>query len=259
MKTSYLALAIVTASFAAQSQSLLDNFNGSTVDSSIWNVVLPFSQSQVSESGGYFTTTGRGTLETVAGFNSPYTVSGAVTLNSSLEHFSVTLRSDLQPGYQSTDGRQYYELTGLKAVFSMDGGEISLQEFTPTSATILADVSYSLSVGQTYDFSITDTGSSISLAVNGSDLLSATTGYSTGDQIAFQSREFNDTSSSLDFVEIAAVPEPSSLAMVAVGLVGLFGFRRLTVWSNKSPTAVGACSSAVAVHVASRRWLSFFR
>ena len=30
---------------------------------------------------------------------------------------------------------------------------------------------------------------------------------------------------------------------------------------NKSPepTAVGACSSAIAVHVASRRWLSFFR
>jgi hypothetical protein len=33
------------------------------------------------------------------------------------------------------------------------------------------------------------------------------------------------------------------------------------VWPNKSPepTAVGACRSAVAVHVASRRWLSFFR
>jgi hypothetical protein len=31
--------------------------------------------------------------------------------------------------------------------------------------------------------------------------------------------------------------------------------------SNKSPepTAVGACRSAVAVHVASRRWLSFLR
>jgi hypothetical protein len=30
---------------------------------------------------------------------------------------------------------------------------------------------------------------------------------------------------------------------------------------NKSPepTAVGAVSSAIAVHVASRRWLSFFR
>jgi len=35
----------------------------------------------------------------------------------------------------------------------------------------------------------------------------------------------------------------------------------LTVPPNKSPepTAVGACSSAIAVHVASRRWLSFLR
>ena len=33
------------------------------------------------------------------------------------------------------------------------------------------------------------------------------------------------------------------------------------LWSNKSPepTAVGAVSSAVAVHAASRRWLSFVR
>jgi hypothetical protein len=27
---------------------------------------------------------------------------------------------------------------------------------------------------------------------------------------------------------------------------------------SPEPTAVGACSSAIAVHVASRRWLSFF-
>ena len=35
----------------------------------------------------------------------------------------------------------------------------------------------------------------------------------------------------------------------------------LTMWPNKSPepTAVGAVSSAIAVHVTSRRWLSFFR
>jgi hypothetical protein len=35
----------------------------------------------------------------------------------------------------------------------------------------------------------------------------------------------------------------------------------MTVWPNKSPepTAVGAVRSAIAVHVASRRWLSFFR
>jgi hypothetical protein len=30
-------------------------------------------------------------------------------------------------------------------------------------------------------------------------------------------------------------------------------------WKSPEPTAVAACSSAVAVHVASRRWFSFFR
>jgi len=35
----------------------------------------------------------------------------------------------------------------------------------------------------------------------------------------------------------------------------------MSQWPNKSPepTAVGAVSSAIAVHAASRRWLSFFR
>jgi hypothetical protein len=35
----------------------------------------------------------------------------------------------------------------------------------------------------------------------------------------------------------------------------------ISLMPNQSPepTAVGACSSAIAVHVASRRWLSFFR
>jgi hypothetical protein len=35
----------------------------------------------------------------------------------------------------------------------------------------------------------------------------------------------------------------------------------ISVWPNKSPepTVVGAVSSAIAVHAASRRWLSFFR
>src|ERR1039458_10846496 len=38
-------------------------------------------------------------------------------------------------------------------------------------------------------------------------------------------------------------------------------FALQTTWPNKSPepTAVGAVSSAVAVHVAGRRWLSFLR
>jgi hypothetical protein len=55
-----------------------------------------------------------------------------------------------------------------------------------------------------------------------------------------------------------------SLLSLAV-IIGLFRMRKDLFGSsrmpNKSPepTAVGACRSAVAVHVAGRRWLSFFR
>jgi len=63
------------------------------------------------------------------------------------------------------------------------------------------------------------------------------------------------------------VPEPRCVVLLAIGLLAVIGSRcrglciRLAIWSNKSPepTAVGAVSSAFAVHVASRRWLSFLR
>ena len=35
--------------------------------------------------------------------------------------------------------------------------------------------------------------------------------------------------------------------------------KKLGIFTNQEPTAVGAVRSAVAVHAASRRWLSFFR
>jgi hypothetical protein len=50
-------------------QSLYDDFNGISINTSLWNVILPFSQSQITESGGLLTTTRSGTFETVAGFS----------------------------------------------------------------------------------------------------------------------------------------------------------------------------------------------
>ena len=63
-------------------------------------------------------------------------------------------------------------------------------------------------------------------------------------------------------ISISPVPEPSSFTLIVVA-ASLLIIRRLysTMWPNQSPepTAVGAGRSAIAVHVASRRWLSFFR
>ena len=44
-----------------------------------------------------------------------------------------------------------------------------------------------------------------------------------------------------------------------LGLVYFCKMRDVPPNKSPEPTAVGACSSAIAVHVASRRWLSFFR
>ena len=203
-----------------QAQSLNDNFNGTTVDTSLWSVILPFSQSQVTESGGFLTTVGRGILATTAGFSSPYSISGAVTLNNSLEHFQVILRSDLS--YDTASGiSQYDELDGIHVSFSADGGQISIQQFDGSNPNppILAEENYNFTVGQLYDFSITDTGSEVSLAIDGQNLISSDTIFGTGNQIAFYSREFSGTSSSLDYVSIAPVPEPSSFALVAIGIL----------------------------------------
>jgi hypothetical protein len=49
-----------------------------------------------------------------------------------------------------------------------------------------------------------------------------------------------------------------SSVLLALPLLQIFQERTMTP-PNKSPTAVGAGRSAIAVHVASRRWLSFFR
>jgi hypothetical protein len=68
------------------------------------------------------------------------------------------------------------------------------------------------------------------------------------------------TQAVFDNLEVT-VPEPATITMLLFGTVLLYGVTLRSTFANKSPepTAVGAFSSAVAVHVADRRWLSFLR
>jgi hypothetical protein len=92
-----------------------------------------------------------------------------------------------------------------------------------------------------YSFSFDYTASSTSALLSLSSQLNGT-GYSYA----------------VDTISMHSVPEPSVSCLF--GLCVLFFVWRVAR-PNKSPepTAVGAISSAVAVHAASRRWLSFFR
>lgn len=226
MKTTILILSTLLIQTCLYAQILLnDDFNGNSVNTSLWNVALPFSQSQITESGGYLTTTGRGTLETIAGFDSPISISGSVTMNNQFEHFETVLRTDFSVWPPDA---QYEEFNGISVVFSADGDQISIQQFTPgqQNPIWLALASFNFTIGQAYDFTITDDKTDITLSIDGTELLSGTSTYAAGDKTAFRSREFSYTSSSLDFVQIAALPEPSILGMISLGILSIIGLQK---------------------------------
>jgi hypothetical protein len=198
---------------SSRAQNLFDNFNGSSVNASLWNVILPFAQSQITESGGSLTTTGRGTLATVAGFDFPAIISGTVTLNNSNEHFETVLRTDLSVWPPDV---QFHELTGIIVVFSADGNQITIEQLTagqPNPIT-LASASFNFTVGQPYNFAISDDKTNIVLSINGTQILSGTSTFTSGDKIAFDSRELSTTSSSLDFINIQSLPVISLIKSV---------------------------------------------
>ena len=191
---------------------LTDNFNTGSLDSSKWTTSLPFGSSTVVQSGGFATTTGRGILESVIGYSSPYAMSGSFTMNDANEHFDIYFRTDFSviPSSNNT-------LTGMFVEFSNDGDQISIQGqgFSPTFSTPSDHKSYSLTTGQSYAFTITDNGTDISVSINGVVELTASTTNATGNKFAFSSREFASTSTSIDAITVTAIPEPGTYGALA--------------------------------------------
>lgn len=198
----------------ADSVLLSDSFSGPALDSLKWTTLGP---GTVNQSGGVVTTTGRGILATVDDFNGPLNISGSFTMLDGLEHFNVAFRTDL-----STPGSPFFERAGMLVSFSNDGDQISIQRYTsPSDWSLLAVKSYALTTGLTYSFSIFDDGTNIDFSVNGIHELSASSSYSTGEQIAFYSREFG-SGTKLDAVTITHVSDTGTTGLlIAASLMGL--------------------------------------
>lgn len=229
MKTRVLftALSLAISSWASvQAQTLVsDTFSGGTIDGAKWTTVLPTGSSSVVQSSGVVTTTGRGILATVSAFTSPYSISGTFSMLSDVEHFNIVFRTDLSTAGSGSS----YERAGMLVSFSNDGNEVSIQRFASASDwALLSSASYLLTTNQSYDFVISDYGNLITVAVNGTSLLSASNSYATGGKVGFYSREFASTATAIDSVSIAAIPEPGTYATLAglFALVGAFCFRK---------------------------------
>ena len=222
-----ILLSAVLSAANAATISVTDDFNGPSLNNSNWNTILPYGSSNVVQSGGAVTTTGRGILATVAQFGPTLTISGAFTMQHDLEGFVVAFRTDLSP---LPEADLFHTLSGMFLAFANDVDQISIQGrgFSPQGSTPQSHINYTLTTGQTYFFTITDTGTDISVSINGVPQLFASTPVSTGGHVAFYSREFAITSTQLDAVSIVGQTVPDggrTIGLLALALVGMGAMR----------------------------------
>ncbi len=218
---------LLLAHVQGQQVLLFDNFNGTSINSAVWNVSLPFGGSSAVEGGGNLTIQDRATVYSVQNFNTPYNITGNFILNSpgatnEEEQFAVYFESNFSI-YSPLSG--YAVPTGVMVDFQATGNpdSLTIQQFDSNNqpaSGILAETNYTLNDGTPYNFDINVNGSLINVYVNDSLILSGTSSISTGNQIGFEDGIFAGDSTSISGVEVSNVPEPSVYGLI-FGLAGL--------------------------------------
>ena len=215
----------------AWSQTLFsDPFDGSAIDSSKWDVLSPYSDSTVSVQNGSLRSVCRGTIVTKDTFTltsySPLVVSGSFQLANEFSVFEVWLRSDgviipTNPyGWVGGVGISFW--SGWNS-WSSPGLKIGLSDMSPN----LFDDGIRFNPNQIYSFRITDTGTSLSVEVDGTQRASITTSFTKGNKVAFNGRQNLDGQlGQIDIFDTQIVPEPSSLSLLLVGGALLMAGRR---------------------------------
>ena len=242
---SVLALISFIAPLSAEVLVLQDSFDGSSLDSSKWNTLLPFSDSSVSVGGGAVNLVARGTIVTKTSFTAPYTLTGSFINQNNTAHsaYSVFLLNFRTSG-NVISGDIYKNLDGFMISFwprSTVGGSEGLfltvanpaSPYGETKTTNLASQSFFPITGQEHFFSLADYGDRFTFDVDGIRMFDYTSSTSFGNKLGFASRETLQFTGSdytgdvvINSVQVS-VPEPSSLSLLVLGGVAMaFGRRK---------------------------------
>jgi len=237
MKISRVAV-IVGASlscFASGAVLFSDDFGGSVVDSSKWNVSLPRVSSSVTENNGSLTLSDGAIMTTVQNFTAPYTLTGSFSYlgyNYAENFFDIALRNNglTSPNDVLGVGSNYYVPQGLNIFFTYpdythDNNNVLLLDMGATGTWTYVAGGYAVT---NYDspnlFSITDNGSTISVELNGAQVFSAADSFQAGNQITIKSGSGVGQFALVDFVQV--IPEPSSLLLCGLSTLGLCSRRK---------------------------------
>ena len=201
---------VTTLGLTAHAQLLHDDFNGTSIYTSLWHVILPFPNSSMTESGGNAVFENRGTLLSVASLPISVDITGRFEFTGNIhDQFSVVLRTN------GVDTNPYGAFDkGIYFLFAIEGDtgdttkQIHIQDVSyPNYATYLATGTFPMSLNTFYTFRITDDGTNLALYIN--DLthpfLIATDSNAYGSQLGLFNREGNGSISAgsitqLDFI-----------------------------------------------------------
>jgi len=207
-------------------QSLIDNFNGSTINTSVWNTFNPsFGNGGLSESSGVLTFRNGSYITTVNEFNMP-TISGRFSFSGwEYDRLKIILRSD-----GTMDSYWQEPVGGLRVEFTPssnpDYGASSTLHFydlpNGNGYNMIGSAAPDIAMNTYYDFKIVDSGNLISVFWdnNPTPIFSYATSVSYGNFIQIGNRAQSagwppPYFANLDYISI--IPEPSSLSLLALG------------------------------------------
>ncbi len=228
-----VCVAVATQAYA---QVLLaDNFNDGSINGSLWTSTLPYFDSTVTQSGGALTSTNRGILISTGQFTGALEINTRVSLSGFGSALDLMWKSDGQ-GLTNMGTTA----AGFFVSFLGGGGTGSLATgIKNVTANVNGQnwISMAVPLDTWVDVRVVDTGSSISVYLNGAVTPTASVGYTAADTTAigsngylqFYSRENfgGPYSASMDYITVTAIPEPSTYAAIfGACALGLVAYRR---------------------------------
>ena len=206
---SIVALVGILTGSVAQAQVSEDDFNDGVLDLAKWTPLLPFPDSDLTESGGVLAFKNRGRITANASYPTA-SISGrfrfAATGGNEFEVFSVVVRTT---GGVSTvgDTEDGIIIRFLPSVHPDTPDEIRVAKWPPGILLDGTNTPHSIDLGSFYDFRVTDDGSEICVYIIDLEnpALCVSTSHHPGDLVAIYNRSHvtADYYTDLDHIRIA--------------------------------------------------------
>src|SRR5438477_760398 len=180
---------VTTLGLTAHGQLLHDDFNGTSIDTGLWQTSEPFPGSSITESGGDAIFVNRGRLITVGDYPAPVSITGAFSITgASSDEFKLMIRTDgTFVNDQFAESAKGFMVTFRSSSF-FASDEVSIQEI---GGTAFSGWTGTLNLNTEYQFKVVDDGSNISLFLGDLSVPKAalTSSDSFGNKFVFYNRE----------------------------------------------------------------------